>query len=110
MKNVMKEIWYGILILSLTACATLEKGTLLGATLGGGVGLAVSSQEGRSNEQKMTGAAIGALLGGTLGHLASKERIKKEKLNPVEPTRSEFAPKIKRPVVRKVWGARPNRW
>ncbi len=103
MKIITKKFCIAILLLPLAACSTVEKGTFLGAGIGGGAGLAVSSQDGRTNGQRMTGLAVGALIGGTIGYLASKEKIKKEQMTRVEPGKPEFIPRIKRPEVRRVW-------
>jgi hypothetical protein len=89
------------LAVSLASCATVERGTLLGATIGAGAGVAVSTAQPRS-EGKAIAIATGALIGGAIGYFASKDKIQKEQAKRTEPLLN-FAPKIKRPEVRKVW-------
>lgn len=99
----IRELLNAAVVLTLTSCATIEKGTLLGAAIGGGTGLAVSASSENTSQQKVTGLAIGALVGGVIGYFASKDRIKKSKLVRVEPGQPEFSPKLRRPEVRRVW-------
>ena len=89
------------LAVSLASCATVERGTLLGATIGAGAGVAVSTAQPRS-EGKAIAIATGALIGGAIGYFASKDKIQKEQAKRTEPLLN-FTPKIKRPEVRKVW-------
>lgn len=84
-------------------CATVEKGALLGSFIGSSIGLAISSQQELSKDQKITGVAAGALIGGTLGYFATQEKLKKEQLKKTEPLTMEQTPKLKLPRVRKIW-------
>lgn len=90
-----------VIAVSLAACATVERGTLLGASVGAGAGVAVSTAQPRP-EGKVIAIATGALIGGVIGYFASKDKIQKEQAKHSEPPLT-FAPKIKRPEVRKVW-------
>lgn len=84
-------------------CATVEKGALLGSFIGSSIGLAISSQQELSKDQKITGVAAGALIGGTLGYFATQEKLKKEQLKKIDPLNLEQTPKLKLPRVRKIW-------
>jgi starvation-inducible outer membrane lipoprotein len=90
------------LIFTLTACSSVPKGTLLGAGVGLGVGGAVASSH-EDNSQKNASMAAFALIGGTLGYFLSNEKVKKERELKSVPNQKEYAPKLKRPEVRRVW-------
>jgi hypothetical protein len=99
--DTCKLILYFAIVVSLSSCATVERGTLLGATMGAGMGVAVSSAQERPEAKAMV-IATGALIGGAIGYFASKDKIEKDRAKRTEPVLN-FAPKIKRPEVRKVW-------
>lgn len=103
MNTVLNRIAAIVTAMALVGCATTERGALLGGALGGAAGFAISSQDGHSSEQRATGLAIGALIGGTIGYFVSKEKIRQEQLKRTEPKQMEFAPKLKRPEVRRIW-------
>ena len=86
----------------LSACATTTKGTLLGAAIGGGSGLAISSVGGGRSEQRVTGLAIGALVGGVIGYIAS-EKMQSSQPKPDQRLNPELVPRLIRPEVRKIW-------
>lgn len=102
MNRNLQIICISIFVMTL-GCATPQKGALAGAAIGGGAGLALSSQGGKTNEQRATGLAIGALLGGAIGYLASKEKLKKEKPYSSSPEEMADAPRLRRPEVRRIW-------
>ena len=85
-----------------TACTSIPKGTLLGAGIGLGVG-GIASQNQEDNSQKNMSLAAGALIGGAIGYFLSDEKIKKERELKTGPRLTEFAPKLNRPEVRRVW-------
>jgi hypothetical protein len=99
--NIYRTIPAILTALCLVSCATVERGTLLGASIGAGAGVAVSTAQSRS-EGKAIAIATGALIGGVIGYFATKEKIQTEQSKRTEPLLN-FAPKIKRPEVRKVW-------
>ncbi len=85
-----------------TACSSIPKGTLLGAGIGLGVG-GIASHNQEDNSQKNMSLAAGALIGGVIGYFLSNEKIKKERELKAGPRLTEFAPKLNRPEVRRVW-------
>lgn len=85
-----------------TACSSIPKGTLLGATVGLGVGGIVASNQ-ENNSQKNASLAATALIGGAIGYFLSADKIKKERELKAGPKLTEFAPKLNRPEVRRVW-------
>ncbi len=85
-----------------TACSSIPKGTLLGATVGLGVGGAVANNQ-ENNSQKNSTLAAGVLIGGAIGYFLSNEKIKKERELKTGPNQKDFAPKLNRPEVRRVW-------
>lgn len=85
-----------------TACSSVPKGTLLGATIGLGVGGMVSNNQ-EDNSQKNVSMAAGALIGGAIGYFLSDEKVKRERELKAGPSMKEFAPKLNRPEVRRVW-------
>ncbi len=85
-----------------TACSSIPKGTLLGATVGLGVGGAVANSQ-ENNSQKNAALTAGALVGGAIGYFLSNEKIKKERELKTVPNQKDFAPKLNRPEVRRVW-------
>ena len=85
-----------------TACTSIPKGTLLGAGIGLGVG-GIASHNQEDNSQKNMSLAAGALIGGAIGYFLSDEKIKKERELKSGPRITEFAPKLNRPEVRRVW-------
>ena len=99
--NICRLMLYITTAVSLASCASIERGTLLGATIGAGAGAAVSSAQPRS-EGKAMAIATGAIVGGVIGYFASKDKIQKDQAKRSEQPLN-FAPKIKRPEVRKVW-------
>ena len=84
------------------ACSSLTKGTLLGTTVGLGVGGIVANNQ-REDAQKNTSLAVGALIGGAIGYFASEERIKKEREQQELKSRNDIAPTLNRPEVRRLW-------
>lgn len=85
-----------------TACSSIPKGTLLGATVGLGVGgIAASNHD--DNSQKNVSLAASALIGGAVGYFLSADKINKERELKAGPKLTEFAPKLNRPEVRRVW-------
>lgn len=99
--DIYKLVIAAMTVLSMTSCATVQRGTLLGAGLGAGAGVAVSTAQPNS-EGKVIAIATGALIGGVIGYFTTKEKIEREQVKRTEP-QLNFAPKIKRPEVRKVW-------
>jgi hypothetical protein len=85
-----------------TACSSIPKGTLLGGAIGLGAGGLVSRNQSESSEKNMSLAA-GALIGGAIGYFWSEDKIKKERELKSGAKPSEFAPKLNRPEVRRVW-------
>lgn len=85
-----------------TACSSIPKGTLLGAGIGLGVG-GIASQNQEDNSQKNMSLAAGALIGGAIGYFLSDEKIKKERELKTGQHPIDFAPKLNRPEVRRVW-------
>lgn len=85
-----------------TACSSIPKGTLLGAGIGLGVG-GIASHNQEDNSQKNISLAAGALIGGAIGYFLSDEKIKKERELKAGPRLTDFAPKLNRPEVRRVW-------
>lgn len=85
-----------------TACSSIPKGTLLGAGIGLGVG-GIASHNQEDNSQKNMSLAAGALIGGAIGYFLSDEKIKKERELKAGPRLTDFAPKLNRPEVRRVW-------
>lgn len=85
-----------------TACSSIPKGTLLGAGIGLGVG-GIASHNQEDNSQKNMSLAAGALIGGVIGYFLSNEKIKKERELKAGPRLTDFAPKLNRPEVRRVW-------
>ena len=85
-----------------TACTSIPKGTLLGAGIGLGVG-GIASHNQEDNSQKNMFLAAGALIGGAIGYFLSDEKIKKERDLKAGPRLTDFAPKLNRPEVRRVW-------
>jgi hypothetical protein len=85
-----------------TACSSIPKGTLLGATVGLGVGGIVANGQ-DDNSQKNTSLAAGALIGGVIGYFLSDDKIKKERELKAAAAPKDFAPKLNRPEVRRVW-------
>ena len=85
-----------------TACSSIPKGTLLGAGIGLGVG-GIASHNEEDNSQKNMSLAAGALIGGVIGYFLSDEKIKKERELKAGPRLTDFAPKLNRPEVRRVW-------
>lgn len=85
-----------------TACSSIPKGTLLGAGIGLGVG-GIASQNQEDNSQKNMSLAAGALIGGAIGYFLSDQKIKKERELKAGPRLTDFAPKLNRPEVRRVW-------
>ena len=61
-----------------TACSSIPKGTLLGASVGLGVGSMVAHNQ-EDNSQKNMSLAAGALVGAAIGYFLSDEKIKKER-------------------------------
>ncbi len=90
------------MIYFMTACASIPKGTLLGAGIGLGVG-GIASHNQEDNSQKNMSLVAGALIGGAIGYFLSAEKLKKERELKVGPRLTEFAPKLNRPEVRRVW-------
>ncbi len=85
-----------------TACSSLTKGTILGASVGLGVGGIVANNQ-NNNSQKNTSLAVGALIGAAAGYFMSDEKLKKEReLNSFQNPK-ELAPKLNRPEVRRIW-------
>lgn len=85
-----------------TACSSIPKGTLLGAGIGLGVG-GIASHNQEDNSQKNMSLAASALIGGAIGYFLSDEKIKKERELKAGPRLTDFAPKLNRPEVRRVW-------
>jgi len=92
-----------VVTLLIQACASVEKGTLFGSFIGTSLGLAVGSQHDLSRDQKISSAATGALIGGAIGYLATKEKLKNDQTKKIAPLMQETTPKLKLPKVRKVW-------
>lgn len=85
-----------------TACSSLPKGTLLGATVGLGVGGIVGNNQ-ENNSQKNLSLAAGALIGGVIGYFQSESKIKKDRELKTGQNLKDFIPKLNRPEVRRVW-------
>lgn len=85
-----------------TACSSIPKGTLLGASVGLGVGSMVAHNQ-EDNSQKNMSLAAGALVGGAIGYFLSVEKIKKERELKSGQHAMDFTPKLNRPEVRRVW-------
>jgi hypothetical protein len=85
-----------------TACSSIPKGTLLGASVGLGVGSMVAHNQ-EDNSQKNMSLAAGALVGGAIGYFLSDEKIKKERELKAGQHAMDFTPKLNRPEVRRVW-------
>lgn len=90
------------MIYFMTACSSIPKGTLLGAGIGLGVGGIIANGQ-EDNSQKNASYAASALIGGAIGYFLSADKIKKERELKTGLTAKEFAPKLNRPEVRRVW-------
>ncbi len=91
-----------VVIYITTACSSIPKGTLLGATVGLGVGGLVANNQ-NDNSQKNVSLAVSSVIGGAIGYFLSADKIKKERETKAGPKVSEFAPRLNRPEVRRVW-------
>tara|TARA_B110001454_G_scaffold155807_1_gene145112 strand:+ start:2424 stop:2819 length:396 start_codon:yes stop_codon:yes gene_type:complete len=91
-----------IIIYFTAACSSIPKGTLLGATIGLGVGGIISSNQ-EDSTQKNTTLAVGAVLGSALGYLISNAKLNKQREIKSSPSVKDFAPRLNRPEVRRVW-------
>ena len=90
----------GVLILISTGCASIERSTLLGVSVGAaggtGIGLAVEQSPGSA----LIGTAIGAFVGGVFGYLGHKEQDRRDMLVKVGARRvplTQETPKIREP-------------
>lgn len=78
--------WLLVFSLSLTACATAEKstvlGTAIGSVVGGTIGVLASqhADPGDRTTGVLLGVGLGGVLGGLIGHEAHKEQEKKDAL------------------------------
>lgn len=103
----MKMLTLIILSIYLSACASVERSTILGAVLGGTIGGLIGNSnghDGRREQSTLVGAAIGTGLGSLIGYSSYKEEQKKQreqtlKQNPLE-SRTPF---LTAPKVRRVW-------
>ncbi len=102
MKLALRTFLNAALLLSLPACATPFKGTLLGAGIGGGGGLIVGAGVGRNSQERALAIGVGALIGGTIGYFLSKEKIRQEQLKNT-PGQTQVTPRLKKPEVRRLW-------
>lgn len=96
-----------ILSLTLSACASMEKSTILGAVIGGTAGGLIGNSagnDGKKDQSTLIGAAVGVGLGSLIGYSAYKDKQKKQqqetlKQNPFD----SQAPSLTAPKVRRVW-------
>lgn len=103
----MKQLILITMTLILSACASMERSTLLGATIGGTAGGLIGNSAGRDGKRDQAtaiGVVVGAGLGGLIGYSAYKEKKKKEqqealKNNPFDAN----TPSLTAPKVRRIW-------
>ena len=98
--NLKLKCFSMLMIYSLTACTSLPKGTLLGASVGFGVGSLMNAD---NQSQKNTNLAATAVLGAAIGYLLSDNKVTQDQKLKTGQLPKEFAPKLNRPEVRKVW-------
>lgn len=101
MNSKIKYLFISLIYFT-TACSSLPKGTLLGASIGLGVGGVVSNNQ-EDSSQKNLSLATGALIGGVIGYFLSDEKIRKDRELKSSPNVKDIAPKLNRPEVRRVW-------
>lgn len=107
----MKLITLLLLSGSLTACSSMPKSILAGATAGGTTGALIGNHSGRGhhrNTSTLTGALIGAAFGGTLGYFGFKDKNKKsgKKISKTKKKKKKIkddTPLLTRPRVKKIW-------
>ena len=92
-----------ILAFPLGGCASAGKSALLGAGIGAGSGFLVGANTGASMQGRAVASAVGALIGGGIGYLASRKAQPTAVTAAKIPTPAEMAPRLKRPEVRKIW-------
>jgi len=73
-------VFIALVALLVVGCATMEKSILLGAATVGATGTAIGLAAGQNTGSAVLGLGVGALLGGTMGLLAHKDREEKEAL------------------------------
>ena len=103
----MKNIFLIIISITLSACASMQKSTILGAVIGSTVGGLLGNTAGNHDnrgQSTLIGASLGAGLGGLIGYSSYQEKEKKDqqavlKDNPL----NLKAPSLTSPKVRRVW-------
>ena len=105
----MKKVFLIITALTMSACATATKSTLLGMGVGVATGALLGAGVNSSDPQRgsTTGAAVGAGLGGLLGYLAYQgEEKKKARMMSVPAgitSEVNFTPSVSQPVIKRVF-------
>jgi len=91
--------------LALAGCATVERSSLLGAGMGGSLGLGIGAAVEKSVGSALIGLAVGATIGAGVGFLAHRHNEKNEALAKISAATGspEKEPLLAEPEVRRVW-------
>lgn len=84
----------------LSACATVEKSTLLGGAIGGAVGAGIGQHSSQNSQGTMIGLAVGAGLGSLIGYLSHKG--KQSKAVKSEENGDDLLPLLTKPKIRSI--------
>lgn len=91
--------------ITLSGCASIERSTLLGASIGAAAGTGIGLAAEKSAGSALIGAGIGALFMGTMGYLAHKDKERKDAMmnRSSKDRNASKEPMLTKPEVRRIW-------
>ncbi len=95
-----RKVIGSILALSLSACSTATKSTLLGATIAGVVGGAIGQNHSHDSQGTAVGALIGAGLGSLIGYSSFNDSQKRDDKFTPAVKEEDLSPLLTKPRIR----------